>query len=553
MNSTNSGYASTPFHHSSTTSSTGTAGSSVRPQRSTLHHHRTFSSSSNHSNNNNNNTNNNHYLNHPHGNLLSPTNSTLMLNSNNLNSNNNTSSSPIHKGNTNLIVRRSSIVRHKEINDSSTMFTDTSRRPSTSRLPSLSPAKASSSLSNGSTSPLSENSPSPFHASISVNGNSIFNTNAPSSSLISNNHAISNSPTPSQTHKHPKFNRMHSTLGIIQLRNHPSQQQSRNSNSSPVMPPSFGSDSNQMDHQNVKNPLRTTTSTSALLTSNPNHVNHGNDPLIGPRSIMVQSPTSNTPTALNIHPSLLISPDLDSSPFRKPSLCSARKRSTFQAPSIEEEPENNRSRRLSFSNQSQQQQQLEDSYRSATPVPNGDSLRSASPMRLVSSPLVYQSPSIPSNSACPSTNFSTTVTFNSAAERHSPTSKQNQEVKRTTNSSFVEKISNAVETQRQIEALRDYVKLDSFAFGSQNDEYKEYSAVDTKSDELMYGRYVDMYGDQKMLLNVHNMVKEYINTKGSRKNVDDVNAIVMDVLRKFSSRTLKKNKSEATIRTFNLK
>ncbi|KAF0972673.1 hypothetical protein FDP41_008922 [Naegleria fowleri] len=519
MNSTNAA-ASSPYHQSS-----------VRPQRSTLQYHYHHRSSSSPPNNNN----QRNYMNHPHSSLLSPSsnmNSTSLM----LNNNNTATSSPTHKGSSHLIVRRSSIVRHKEVNDS-TMFTETSRRPSTTRLPSLSSPKAavassnSSNNSSSSTSPLSETTSSfASTASISVNGNSILTINSSPSYVNS-----TNTGALSQTHKHPKFNRMHSTLGIIQLRNHSSQY--RNSN------PSLANDEPH-DRQYCRSPLRSTTSTSSLLSSNQT-CNEGSEKslIIGPSSL-VQSPPP-----MNIHPSLLVSPDLDSSPFRKPSLCSARKRSTFQAPSMDEEPD--LTRRSSFSNQGQPPQQM-DAHRSATPVPGGYSSRSMSPMGMVSSSLICQAPSMPSNSACPSTSFSTTVTFNST-EKTSPTNaKQNQEPKRT-NSSFVEKISNAVETQRQIEALRDYVKLDSFAFGSQNEEYKEYSAVDTKNDELLYGKYVDMYGDQKMLLNVHNLVKEYINTKGSRKNVDDVNAIVMDVLRKFNSRTLKKNKSEATIRTFNLK
>lgn len=131
-------------------------------------------------------------------------------------------------------------------------------------------------------------------------------------------------------------------------------------------------------------------------------------------------------------------------------------------------------------------------------------------------------------------------------QNHSP-KKENGTV------SFAEKFNIAVETQKQIDALTDYVKLDSYSFGLQNEEYKTTSMYDIKYDEEMYKSYIEQNQDMKTLFDVHNLVREYVSSRGSQpkkffKDAKDSNKLVLDIIRRYNQKTLKKNKSEQTIK-----
>ena len=136
--------------------------------------------------------------------------------------------------------------------------------------------------------------------------------------------------------------------------------------------------------------------------------------------------------------------------------------------------------------------------------------------------------------------------FRSATPNQSP-KKENGSV------SFADKFTIAVETQKQIEALTDYVKLDSYSFGLQNEEYKSTSNYDLKYDEEMYKAYVDQNQDMKTLFDVHNLVREYVSSRGvpsiKKIAIKDSNKLVLDIIRRYNQKTLKKNKSEQTLKS----
>lgn len=86
------------------------------------------------------------------------------------------------------------------------------------------------------------------------------------------------------------------------------------------------------------------------------------------------------------------------------------------------------------------------------------------------------------------------------------------------------------ELSTQVEALANYVAMDSFRYGEQNEEYKSKTEHDKKADAKLYKAYIKKHNEHKILLSFHQLVQHYKSMEEEKPK--NVRQLAIDIVKK---------------------